>query len=576
MTTRPATWLIAALLTSTLLASPAATAVEGASCDSPRGAIYTLLVYLQDDDRNNPGRAAACIDREGMESPAVEAPKVAIRLKKILDARGLYVVLEDIPNDKDYKDKDDKHRYSLFPDDLPGMTWERNADGRWLLTSISRDSVTTLYHQTFRVNLDDVVESMPSWLRARLLGIQLWQLLALLVLAFVAMAARRLVLYIFGRWVHKFTKQVKAKWVDSIITLSDDPIGALVVAAIVAIGFPALQFPVGVNKIAVLAARVLAAVSIVWLGYRLVDVLTDYMADRAEATESKLDDQVVPLIRKSLKLFLAIVGGIFVLQNLQVDVGSLLAGVGIGGLAFALAAKDTVANLFGSLMIFIDKPFQIGDWIIIGSNVEGSVEEVGFRTTRIRTFYNSLITLPNMLVTNSAVDNMGLRRYRRYKTSLGLTYDTPPAKVQAFCEGVRAIIASTEGMRKDFYMVEFHSFGQSELNIMIYCFMDVPDWNAELKARTNLNLAILRLAQDLGVSFAFPSQSLYVEQMPTDKPATTGVSDDPKALASLLAEYSEGGARSLPRGVTISPGYYPGHVIPKGSHTESDEDAGQS
>jgi MscS family membrane protein len=320
-----------------------------------------------------------------------------------------------------------------------------------------------------------------------------------------------------------------------------------------------LLFPIAAARVANTAIAILAAFSIVWLAYRLIDVLRDWLEAKAAATETKLDDQLVPLIIKSLKVFVAVVGGMFILQNLKVDVGSLIAGLGLGGLAFALAAKDTVANFFGSVTIFVDKPFQIGDWVVI-SGVEGNVEEVGFRTTRIRTFYNSLVTMPNSTIATVMVDNMGARRYRRYKTSLGVTYDTPPEKLQAFLEGIRAIIQALPGMRKDYYMVEFQEYGDFALKILVYCFMDVPDWSAELRTRTFLNLEILRLARQLEVSFAFPTQTLHVETMPDADavPRLPRPVPPPTELAKVVQAFAPGGALARPQGVEITAGYDPG------------------
>ena len=153
---------------------------------------------------------------------------------------------------------------------------------------------------------------------------------------------------------------------------------------------------------------------------------------KAQQTHNKFDDLLIPMVGKSLKVFVAVVGTIFTADNLNINVTNLLAGLGLGGLAFALAAKDLVGNFFGSLTILLDRPFHIGDWIIIG-DVEGTVEQVGFRSTRVRTFYNSVITLPNALLTTTKVDNMGARRYRRMKTMLGITYDTSPEKIDEFC-----------------------------------------------------------------------------------------------------------------------------------------------
>jgi len=159
--------------------------------------------------------------------------------------------------------------------------------------------------------------------------------------------------------------------------------------------------------------------------------------------------------------------------------------------------------------VLLDKPFAIGDWITMG-DLDGSVEEVGFRSTRVRTFYNSLITVPNRDFISGQVDNMGARRYRRIKTTLGLTYDTPPEKVEAFCEGVRELIRRHPYTRKDYYHVYLNGFGASSLDVMLYCFVRTPDWSGELREKHRLFNDILRLAERLGVDFAFPTQSIHM------------------------------------------------------------------
>jgi MscS family membrane protein len=308
---------------------------------------------------------------------------------------------------------------------------------------------------------------------------------------------------------------------------------------------PWLHLSVRASEIAGVATTALAGYSAAWLAYRLVDVLTDWLIVKADKTESKLDDQLVPLLRTSLKVFIAVIGTIFVLQNMHVDVGSLLAGLGLGGLAFALAAQDTVKNFFGSLVVFIDKPFQIGDWVVI-AGIEGTIEEVGFRTTRVRTFYNSLVTIPNAKLTDTPIDNYGARRWRRYVANLGLTYDTPPSRMKAFLEGVRAIILRLEGMRRDYFVVEFDKYGDSGLNVMVYCFMDVSDWNRELEVRTALNIEILNLAAELGVSFAFPTRTLHIESQaaPAQLPGRRPLDD--AQIAAIVRRYGSNGSADSP------------------------------
>ena len=202
------------------------------------------------------------------------------------------------------------------------------------------------------------------------------------------------------------------------------------------------------------------------------------------------------------------------------DVWKLAAGVGIGGLALAYGAQDTVANVFGSLNVFVDKPFQIGDAIKVGS-VEGVVEEVGFRSTRLRTYHNSVVTIPNSKITNASVDNLGLRNRRRVKMTLGVTYDTSPDRLQAFVEGLRAILAAHDNVQ-DTYEVHTVGLGDSAIEILVHYHVVVETWHDELTTRGQNIMEFLRLAEKLGIDFAFPSQSLYVESTPQHRSPPTG------------------------------------------------------
>ena len=306
-----------------------------------------------------------------------------------------------------------------------------------------------------------------------------------------------------------------------------------------------------------MALRILAASAGVLLAYRAVDVFSAMLQKRAEKTESKLDDVLVPLVRKSLKVVVVVLGVIFVLQNLNVDVGSLLAGASLGGLAFTLAAKDTVANFFGAVNILTDQPFGVGDWVVIDGKHEGIVEEVGIRSTRIRTFYNSLLTIPNAAVANVAVDNYGARRYRRTYVKIGVRYDTTPEQMEAFCEGIRAILRANPHTRKDYYEVHFAGFGDFALEVMVYFFFEVPTWSDELRERHNIFLDIMRLAERLGVDFAFPTQTLHLEQVaqPTPSPARRVPSRE--ELQAAVLDFAPGGKAVRPGGLRITDdGFY--------------------
>jgi MscS family membrane protein len=297
-------------------------------------------------------------------------------------------------------------------------------------------------------------------------------------------------------------------------------------------------------------------VAVVLSAYRLTDVIADQMGIRAENTESKLDDQLVPLVRRALKIVVIVAGLLVLLQNFDVNVGSLVAGLGIGGVAVALAAKDTIANFFGSLMIFVDRPFQIGDWVKIG-DAEGIVEEVGFRSTRVRTFYNSLVTVPNAHFTEAAIDNMGLREYRRYSTVLNLTYDTTPQQMEAFVEGIRAIVLANPTTRKDYYEIHFSNFGAHSLDVMVYIFFKVASWTEELEQRHNVLMEILRLASNLGVEFAFPTQTLHVQALhESGKVGQVKPPHPADRLQQVVRSFGPGGELSRPQVEPLTEGYF--------------------
>jgi MscS family membrane protein len=276
---------------------------------------------------------------------------------------------------------------------------------------------------------------------------------------------------------------------------------------------PMLALPEQTAHALLFVAKLIATVGGVWGAYRLVDLIATHFTNIAERTSTRFDDVLVPMLRRSAKILVTAVGVIFIADNMGVQIWGLLAGVSIGGVAVALAAKDTVENLFGSVTVLTDQPFQIGDWVVIG-DVEGTVEQIGFRSTRVRTFYNSLISVPNAKLTTATIDNMGRRQYRRFKQMLSIEYSTPPAKVEAFCEAVRELVRLHPYTRKDYYMVYLSQFGASSIDVLLYVFHAVPDWATEMRERHRLLTDIMRVARRLGVDFAFPTQTLHVETMP--------------------------------------------------------------
>lgn len=402
---------------------------------------------------------------------------------------------------------------------------------------------------------DRYIEALPDFLKTQFMGVEGWQILALFLAFLVGLVLREIFQLFITSRLRPMAERFGTQSVRHIVDVFAGPGSILVVSGLLAVFYPQLGLVSWMERALEIAVRSMAILSLVLSLYRLVDVLADRMAARADQTESKLDDQLVPLVRKALKILVVLTGILFLLQNLHVNVGSLVAGLGIGGVAVALAAKDTIANFFGSLMIFVDRPFQIGDWVKIG-DVEGIVEVVGFRSTRVRTFYNSLVTVPNAHFTEAAIDNLGLREFRRIKTMLNLTYDTTPEQIQAFVEGIRAIIAANRYTRKDYYEIHFNDFGPHSLDVLVYLFVKVESWTDELRERHNVFIEILRLAKELKVEFAFPTQTLHVGSMPepgkvfSKKP----VPDRPD-LTKVIRAFGPGGELSKPTAPLFTDGY---------------------
>jgi MscS family membrane protein len=200
-------------------------------------------------------------------------------------------------------------------------------------------------------------------------------------------------------------------------------------------------------------------------------------------------------------------------------VTGVLASLGIGGLAFALAAKDTVSNIFGSLMIIFDRPFHIGDWIKAG-DMEGTVEEIGFRSTKIRTFAKTLISVPNNVIANMALDNFSRMPKRRIKLNVGVTYESTTAQMREAVEKIRVLLKNHPAIDQDFFLVNFTDFGASSLDIMVYCFTTTTVWGDYLDAREDVCLKIMETLEDLGLEIAFPCTTVYLRN---DEPVSMEV-----------------------------------------------------
>ena len=392
-------------------------------------------------------------------------------------------------------------------------------------------------------------EHVPKWAKNKIFLFENYQWIGLFLIIFLSGLFKKVVRFLTLR-IKSITKKTTVKWDDQIIDALEKPVGSIAACAFLFFSIHALHFEGKALYFFTVIIQVLFSVALIQAAYRSVDVFTEYLFKFTKKTEPSLDDQLIPLIKKAVRFFVLVFGILMAIQNLGFNVMSILAGLGLGGLAFALAAKDTCANLFGSFMIFFDQPFKVGDWAVIGSQ-EGVVESIGFRSTRIRTFHNSLISIPNSTVANTEIDNMGKRAYRRVVAHLGLTYDTPPEKMEAFLEGVKNIIKANKTTRKDYFHVVFNKFSDSSLEVMLYFFLKVPDWSQEVIEKQNIYLEILRLAKEIDVDFAFPTQTLHVETFPEKQPGKLQQSSTKESLSQKAESFGPKGVNSQPAGLGI-------------------------
>ena len=498
---------------------------------SPFFTIYTFLENLQEDNYN-PNISATAFQGENKK----ESVKVAIQLKQILDGEGVYIEMDDLPKEKNYYDSTiRKNRYSLS-DRYPGIYVERK-NGDWIFPKASVLQIEKTHNEVFGFGMSYMLEWLPKLGTRKIVGLSIWQLIALLGMIIISFVLHKVLSFIFHKLIIGYLRRSKfSELADRYVSPVAKPISIFLVVSLLLIFVPVLQFPIAISKYLVLALRVTVPIFLTLVCYRLVDLFSFYFKKLAEKTKSSLDDQLVPLISKALRVFIVIIGIFFVLLKLNVDIIPLLTGLSIGGLAFALAAQDTIKNFFGSLMIFIDKPFQIGDWITSGE-IDGTVEEVGFRSTRVRTFRNSVVYVPNGNLADSTIDNHGLRHYRRFYTQIALTYDTPTELIEVFVQGLRKLVDNHPDTRKDSYEIYLNGMADSSLNVMFYIFFEVPTWSEELRARHEILKLIIDLAHELGVNFAFPTQTLHMETFPRQKGLSPTYGMDSGELESRMKNF---------------------------------------
>lgn len=479
---------------------------------SPYHALQTFATNMDEEDEH-PEKAIVIFNFPGKTHE--EKVVYANRLQEILEGGNIYLVFKEIPTSPTYYDSiEQDHKYILSKRYPEIFLLKRR--GRWQFQPGVIQQMEIIHNELYLFNTDFLLSDKikNGKLSEKMFGLKLWQWLGIFFIIGLGVIVHFILSFFIQKMLIQMLDKVgEAELGSKIILPIARPSGILIVLIFIALLFPMLRLPQNAGHFGLILLKIFIPIYGMIILYRLINVMELYMIKLAARTKNTLDDQLVPMVKKTLKIGVLLVGSLVILDGLDIPILPLLTGLSIGGLAFALAAQDTIKNFFGSLMIFIDKPFQIGDWIT-SSDIDGTVEEVGFRSTRIRTFRNSVISVPNGSLADQTIDNNGLRQFRRFRTIIKITYDTPADLVETYVEGLKRLLHAHPMTNKENYEIHFNDLGDSSLDILFYIFFEAPTWSDELKCRQEMLLQIMKLTEHLGIQFAFPTQTMHVESFP--------------------------------------------------------------
>ena len=361
------------------------------------------------------------------------------------------------------------------------------------------------------MNQEGFLSNINTILNQVILGTPLYKwALALVVLLFFLLL-KNLFSAIIVKSIRTVVSRTKTSIDDKLLLMIESPLRFLFVVIGLWLALDIINLRADILQHFV---RSLFIIMVFWIFYNGINVFTDDIYKFSQKFGKELYKEIGSFLIKATKAFIVTIGFLAILQEWGINVTALIASLGIGGLAIALAAKDTAANFFGGLTILADKSLKIGEWVKVGS-VEGIVEDLGMRTTKIRTFEKSLITVPNQYIANNPIENFSRRNVRRIKMTIGLVYDTPGETMKKILKDIKEMLENHPGIAKDQTMlVFFDKFNDSSLDIFIYTFTNTADWIEYMAIKEDINLKIMEIVEKNGSSFAYPSQSIYIEKVP--------------------------------------------------------------
>ena len=354
-----------------------------------------------------------------------------------------------------------------------------------------------------------VISDFPA-LKRPFLGNEVWKYLFSLIYIFLAFYVSKLLDFLTRIWLKRWAERTATKFDDLLLDLLNGPVKIVAFVIFLRIGLAVFSWPPMVQSILTKGFAVVVAVTITYTALKFVDLAMGYWKLRVgHEADREFNEQLFPIVRKTLKVFVIVVAVLVTLSNIGVNVTAAIASLSIGGLAIGLAAQDTLANLFGAVAVFVDKPFRIGDRVKVDS-VEGNVETIGLRSTRVRTLDGHLASIPNKTVGNATIVNITERPTTKTEMNFGVTYDTSSEKLRRALKIIEEVYRAHP--KTSDLLVGFNKFADSALNIQVVHWWGGTDVREHLAGLQEMNLKLKDRFDAEGISFAFPSQTLYVKQ----------------------------------------------------------------
>ena len=483
----------------------------------PRGSVYRFFEMAKDGDYEE---AAKLLNTKGTPRNIRDiAPEsLARQLHAVLD-RALWIDFASLSDEEAGHEKDGLSRQrdlvgniraheGKVPVLVEQAAW-KNGKPVWKIAAQTVAQIPTLYDE---FGYGPLADYLPApFFEFRFLDIQLWQWIGLIALITFALLIASIIVWILNRLIHPLAERSETHWDDQFVSLAGKPIRILIAIGIFGPLSYLLRLALPVQVYVWAIQKTLLAIGIVWLIIRLVDVISGITEEYLAARGQQVARSVIPLGRRTVKAILFLIAVLAILQNFGINVTSLIAGLGIGGLAFALAAQKTIENLFGGLTLIADRPVQVGDFCRFGDKL-GTVEEVGLRSTRVRTLDRTVISVANSEFSNLQLENFGRRDRIRFVTTLGLRYETTPDQLRYVLVELRKLLLAHPKVHGDPARVRLVGFGASSLDLEVYCYLITRDWDEFLAIREDLLLRMMEIVEDAGSGFAFPSQTIYTEK----------------------------------------------------------------